>query len=69
MGGSEKKRTWIPTTETHKDIANNINNKNLKACMADAPTKYISPTHPYNNAIIDSGTTGHFPQDTSVWMN
>ena len=37
--------------------------------MADAPTKYISPTHPYNNAIIDSGTTGHSPQATIAWMN
>ena len=37
--------------------------------ISDDHTKIIPPTHPNNNAIIDSGTTGHFPQDTSVWMN
>ena len=37
--------------------------------MDHAPTKIIPPTHPDNNAIVNSGTTGNFPQATSVWMN
>ena len=28
--------------------------------MDDAPPKGIPPTHPGNNEIFDSGTTGHF---------
>ena len=37
--------------------------------MENAPTKIIPPTHPDNNSIVNSGTTGHFNQATSVWMN
>ena len=37
--------------------------------MADTPTKMIPPTHPDNDAIVNSGTTRHFPQATSVWIN
>ena len=37
--------------------------------MVDAPTKIIPPTHIDNNAIVNSGTTGNFPQATSIWMN
>ena len=37
--------------------------------MADAPTKIIPPTHPDKNAIVDSVTTAHFTQATSVWIN
>ena len=37
--------------------------------MADTPTKIIPPTHPDNDAIFNSGTTGNFTQATSVWIN
>ena len=67
--GAKEKWSWIPTTETHKDVANNINIKVLMAYMADDRTEIIPPTHPDNNEIVDSGTTGNFPQNTSVWMN
>ena len=69
MGGSGKKWPWSPTTESHKDLANNINIKVLMTYMEDSHTKIIPPTHPDNNEIVDSGTTGNFPQNTSVWMN
>ena len=69
MRWSEKKLPWIPTTENHKGVANNINIKALMIYMDDAPTKIVPPNHPDNNTIVDSGTTGNFPQVTSVWMN
>ena len=37
--------------------------------MADTPPKVIPPTHQDNNEIVDSGTTGHFLQFSSVYMN
>ena len=37
--------------------------------MANEPNKMIPPIHPYNNKIVDSGTTGNFIQDTSACMN
>ena len=37
--------------------------------IANVPTKIIPPTHLDNNAFVNSGTTGHFPQSSSVWMN
>ena len=37
--------------------------------IADDPTKIIPPTHTENNTILNSGTTGNFTQDDSVWMN
>ena len=64
-----EKRPWGPPTESHKEAANTINIKVYMTYISDDHAKSIPPTHPNNNAIIDSGTTGHFPQDTSVWMN
>ena len=45
-----------------------------KGCTVNFTADQVSvnldkQTHPYNNAIIDSGTTGHSPQATIAWMN
>ena len=37
--------------------------------MANFHPKITLPNHQENNAIVDSGPTGHFLQETSVCMN
>ena len=37
--------------------------------MGYAPPKIIPTTHQNNNAIVESGTTGHFLKTTNICMN